>query len=140
MSIGELPNPKTRTETPSFLATKCNNYNKAVRPFVLAASAYFLKHAAGEVTGNLGFDIPYFTETGFTTTDGAPSYTLCLGAGLGLFSLASSMYLKDRTPRQFKKDPFWKRAYDTVTEKIREYTPQPVPIPIPTQYCNVQSS
>ncbi len=50
----------------------------------------------------------------------------------GIFFLgnASSIYLKDRDRKKFRKDPFWNRAYDALAEKINSYGQQPVPAPV----------
>ena len=46
-------------------------------------------------------------------------------------SVVSLLYFSDTTPKQFEKDPFWKRALDYAKEKAEEMLPQPIPLPIP---------
>ena len=69
-------------------------------------------------------------------TNGEPidsnSYN-CMIYGIGLLSLASSMYIKGTDPKLLDKEPVWKRAYEWVREKINFLVPQPVPQPIPFQ-------
>ncbi|MEK6861762.1 MAG: hypothetical protein AABY07_07365 [Nanoarchaeota archaeon] len=52
---------------------------------------------------------------------------------LGLLMLASSMYLKDQDPKLLKKDPFWKRAYNAIRERMRSLIPEPIPELIPVR-------
>ena len=59
-------------------------------------------------------------------------YSALFGVSIFLLGNASSMYLKDRDPKQFKKDPFWKRAYDYASGKVQEMFPEPVPAPVRT--------
>ena len=62
---------------------------------------------------------------------GADSYYALYG-GLGHLSLASSMYLKETNPKLLERVPLWKRAYESLKEKIVSLAPSPVPIPVPT--------
>lgn len=55
----------------------------------------------------------------------------CAAAGLGNLAFASSMYLKDRDPKLLQKQPFWKKAYDALKDKVKALAPQPAPVPIP---------
>lgn len=59
--------------------------------------------------------------------------------GLGMLSLASSMYLKDQDPKLLDKQPFWKKVYDTLREKVNSLLPPPIPElkPIPVRYRTV---
>ncbi len=57
------------------------------------------------------------------------SYEILLN-GLGMISLSSSMFLKDRNPKLLKKEPFWKKAYNWTKEKIDSLIPQPILQPI----------
>ncbi|MEK6920793.1 MAG: hypothetical protein AABX82_02835 [Nanoarchaeota archaeon] len=94
-----------------------NSYNSYIRFPTLVASAFFSAVALYSLKEGVGRPfIDTLTAEGF-------------------FAIASSMYLKDRDPKQFEKKPFWERAYDAVTERIREYLPHPTPgaIPIPAR-------
>ena len=62
-----------------------------------------------------------------------------LSHGIGLLSLASSMYLKDRDPKLLDKQPAWRRALERageLSDRIRDWVPvpQPQPVPIPVRY------
>lgn len=62
----------------------------------------------------------------------------CLTYGLGLISLASSMYIKESDPKLLQKDPFWKKAYNWLKEKAGNLAPAPVPNPAPVQYQGLE--
>ncbi len=51
----------------------------------------------------------------------------------GLFSLSSSMYIKDADKDILKKDPVWREMYDEIKEYVSSLLPQPVPVPIPVR-------
>ncbi|MEK6920790.1 MAG: hypothetical protein AABX82_02820, partial [Nanoarchaeota archaeon] len=130
---GELPSPKNAV--PSIEATSINKYNQKIRPCFLVASAVLLGKAAGDAFGYFMFDEAY-PVVGETVLNAV--YPVI--SGLGFFGAASSMYLKDRDPKQFEKKPFWERAYDSITEKVKEYLPQPIPIPIPVIYERMEAT
>lgn len=52
-------------------------------------------------------------------------------SGIGHLSLASSMYLKETNPKLLEKVPLWKRAYESLKEKISSLAPFPIPAPAP---------
>ncbi len=54
-----------------------------------------------------------------------------LSQGLAMINVSSSMFLKDRNPRLLKKEPFWRKAYSWVKEKVDSLEPQPLPSPVP---------
>jgi len=54
-------------------------------------------------------------------------------SGLGFISSASSMYLKDQDPKLLDKEPFWKKGYNWIKEKVSSLNPQPTPQPTPIQ-------
>ncbi len=88
---------------------------QAIRfPYIIATLLYFGEHMATEI-----ITIP------------GVGYSL---AGISMAGgIVSSMYLKDRDPKQFQKRPFWERGYDYVKERVEEMLPQPTPIPIPVR-------
>ncbi len=58
-----------------------------------------------------------------------------------IFGTTSTFYFADKTPKKFKKDPFWKRAYDYLKEKAEEMMPQPEPVPVPVRrYAPLEDS
>ena len=75
--------------------------------------------------------------------NGVPFDNSSLGSftlGLGLLSIASSQYLKDRNPKLLDKQPVWRNAYDWIKNKIGSLTPQHVPLPVPVQtYSNLEN-
>lgn len=50
--------------------------------------------------------------------------------GLGLLSLASSMYIKDSDPKLLKKDSLFKKAFDWARETIGSAVHQPAQVPV----------
>lgn len=53
--------------------------------------------------------------------------------GVGLLSLASSMYIKETNPKLLQKEPLWKKAYGWLKEKASSLVPQPLPQPVPVK-------
>ena len=53
--------------------------------------------------------------------------------GLGMISVSSSMFLKDKNPKLLQKDPFWKKAYNWAKDKVGSLAPQPIPQPVSVQ-------
>lgn len=51
--------------------------------------------------------------------------------GLGLLSLASSMYIKEQDPKLLQKKPLWEKAYSWIREKVSSLSPEPAPQPSP---------
>ena len=98
-------------------------YNRGVRLPVFLAGA--------GLAGKVAYDVfNYFKNKepiNLSETAKAGSHSL------GLLMLASSMYLKDQDPKLLKKDPFWKRAYNAIRERIRSLVPEPIPEPIPVR-------
>jgi hypothetical protein len=45
--------------------------------------------------------------------------------------IASSIYVKESDPRLLDKEPSWKKAYDFLKDKVRDWTSAPLPAPIP---------
>ena len=108
--------------------TSANEYNRHLRFPLFVAGAFFSAVVAYHFKEYFVDDISFV----HSIRDAIIPF--------GFFSTASSMYLKDRDPKQFKKDPFWKRAYDAITEGVGSYLPQPVPTPIPVQKYAVAES
>ncbi len=50
-----------------------------------------------------------------------------LSIGMGLFGFATSIYLKDADPNLLAKKSFWKSIYETISNKILDLTPGPIP-------------
>ena len=61
-----------------------------------------------------------------------------LSFGYGFVGLASSMYVKESDPKLLDKEPFWKTAYEKVSDKVRNLVPEPNPLPLsaPIGNCN----
>ena len=126
---GVFPTAETDVQTRgSYFKEKFQKISRALRLPVVALGLY--------ETGKSCFDVYQTVEGdkffGYIISDGA--------SAIGLFGLATSMYLKDRNPKLLKKDPFWKRAYGAIAEKIGDYSPQPVPVPIRMQQYAVAES
>jgi len=98
-------------------------YNRCIRLPVFLAGVGFAGKAAYDIFNYLKNKEPINLSE--TVKAGMHS--------LGLLMLASSMYLKDQDPKLLKKDPFWKRAYNAITERIRSLIPEPIPEPIPVR-------
>jgi len=52
--------------------------------------------------------------------------------GSSLFAMASSLYIKDIEPKLLDKEPFLKKAYNWVKDKVISSVPQPLPEPVPS--------
>ena len=76
--------------------------------------------------GKFGVDLVNSVKN--KTPIGPESYYALIN-GLGHLSLASSMYLKETNPKLLERVPLWKRAYESLKEKINLLTPSPIPSP-----------
>jgi hypothetical protein len=76
--------------------------------------------------GKFGVDL--INSINNQTPLGSDSYCALMD-GIGHLSLASSMYLKDTNPKLLERVPLWKRAYNSLKEKISSLAPSPVPVP-----------
>ena len=57
----------------------------------------------------------------------------CLMYGIGLLSLASSMYIKNTDPKLLQKEPLWKKTYNWCKENAGSLIPHPLPQPVPVR-------
>ncbi len=77
-----------------------------------------------------GIDLYYSFKEGTPVSEHCYDY---FQWGLGQLALASSMYLKAMDPKLLNrsKQPFWKRVYSSLQERVRSLAPQPAPVPVP---------
>lgn len=79
------------------------------------------------LVGKFGVDLFNYVANGESMDEN--SYN-SLTYGIGLLSLASSMYIKDTDPKLLDKKPFWKKAADYVKDKLSsQHVPVPAQIP-----------
>lgn len=76
----------------------------------------------------------YDLVNGFVNNEPIPGESIeNLLQGLGMISVSSSMFLKDKNPKLLQKEPFWKKAYNWAKDKVGSLAPQPIPQPVPVQ-------
>ena len=122
--IEETIDSNSRSIDPSFGFLKKNNRLARV-PFFLSG------------VGLLG-KVAYDTYNYFANGEVIPSDDFNLASlGLSNIGMASSMYLKDRDPKLLDKQPAWRRSLQSARERmeelsdrVRDWVPQPQPIPV----------
>jgi hypothetical protein len=60
--------------------------------------------------------------------------------GYALLSTAAASYVLDSDPKLLDKEPFWKKAYNSVKERIQGVLPSPAPLPAPAFTSSLASS
>ncbi len=80
------------------------------------------------LVGKIGVDLLNYTSSGEPINQDSYNYLIY---GIGLLSLASSMYIKDIDPKLLNKKPFWKSASSWMKDKISSLVPEPSPEPSP---------
>lgn len=79
------------------------------------------------ILGASGFyDFAVALKHNFSWQDFAHNSASVIMGGL-IMALASSMYIKDTNPKSLQNEPFWKRAYATLRDKITTPSPHPIP-------------
>lgn len=80
----------------------------------------------------LGYGVSGFYRFGASVAEyginAFDEYSASFVVGLAFSTLASSMYIKDSDPKLLDKQPFWKKAYNLIKEKIGSLASQPVPV------------
>ncbi len=105
------------------------SYNRKIRLPVFLAGIVFLGKGIYDIAN-------YFINNEPLHSNAA----LDIISGTGFLSFASSMYLKDRNPKLLNKVPLWKRAYNSIRDKINAKVPALKPVPIPVQVHAVKST
>ncbi len=104
-------------------------YNSVLRLPTLAAGL--------GMVSKYGVDLYNHLFNGVPTDSDSYQY---LNLGLGLLAASSSMYIKEMDPKLLDKAPFWKTAYNSIKEKVRSLSPEPVPQPAPANSYSLTES